>query len=142
MSQKKRKKKKPVAQTAPQNKPKAKPKLKKEGNTWVEWNKSLLLSLLIITGVTLFTYVGALDNDFVDWDDYAYVIDNNLVRSQNDMGSLTQYGRKSDVILDTISSLLAVDTPFFDVCNPASSRPLLALSLPMFIARVALETSR
>jgi tetratricopeptide (TPR) repeat protein len=37
---------------------------------------SILLSVLV-----LITYRNAFDNDFVDWDDYTYVVENNLVRN-------------------------------------------------------------
>jgi len=46
---------------------------------------SLWLLLLIAAGLMAITYVAyepALDNDFVDWDDNVYVIDNPLVRNE------------------------------------------------------------
>ena len=45
----------------------------------------ILISLFFLTLVTFFVYRGALDNDFVDWDDFTYVINNDLVRSVQDM---------------------------------------------------------
>lgn len=96
MSPKKRTKKKSVTQA-----PKQKSKTTKSVPTFqMEWNRSIFLILIALSSLTFFTYQGALDNDFVDWDDYAYVIDNNLVRSQNDMGSLTQYGKNNTVLLE------------------------------------------
>ena len=41
---------------------------------------TLLLTIGVLVGITFAVYSPALDNDFVDWDDYAYVIDNPLVR--------------------------------------------------------------
>ena len=46
-------------------------------NPFLRWG---LLLLLMIS--TFFAYRGALNNDFVDWDDYTYVIENELVRNE------------------------------------------------------------
>lgn len=48
------------------------------------WGAALVLVLL-----TFFVYRGALNNEFVDWDDYKYVINNDLVRSSIDIESST-----------------------------------------------------
>lgn len=42
-----------------------------------------LLVILVLAILTFIAYQPALDNQFVDWDDYAYVVDNDLVRQQN-----------------------------------------------------------
>jgi protein O-mannosyl-transferase len=42
-----------------------------------------LLIILALTVLTFIAYEPALDNQFVDWDDYAYVVNNDLVRQQN-----------------------------------------------------------
>lgn len=49
----------------------------------------LFLSAIALALSTIFVYRGALDNEFVDWDDYTYVIENNLVRASNDIASFT-----------------------------------------------------
>lgn len=46
-------------------------------NPFVRWG--LVLMLLVST---FLAYRGALNNDFVDWDDYTYVIENELVRNE------------------------------------------------------------
>jgi hypothetical protein len=61
---------------------------------------SLIVSSVIIALLTLFVYRGALDNDFVDWDDYTYVIDNDLVRSVSDIDAFKQ-AQKSKTQLNT-----------------------------------------
>ena len=46
--------------------------------------KYLPLFIILALGVlTFIAYQPALDNEFVDWDDYTYVIENNLVSQQN-----------------------------------------------------------
>ena len=44
------------------------------------WQPLIILVLAILIFIA---YQPALDNQFVDWDDYAYVVDNDLVRQQN-----------------------------------------------------------
>ena len=44
------------------------------------WQLLIIVALAILTFIA---YQPALDNQFVDWDDYAYVVDNDLVRQQN-----------------------------------------------------------
>jgi tetratricopeptide (TPR) repeat protein len=43
-------------------------------------DKKLLLPLLAILAVTFICYIPALTNEFVNWDDYGYVVDNTLIR--------------------------------------------------------------
>jgi len=40
-----------------------------------------LLLLLLLSAMVLFTYRNVFDNSFVDWDDYTYVVENELVRN-------------------------------------------------------------
>lgn len=49
----------------------------------------LLIAAAVLSLLTFFVYQGALDNDFVDWDDFAYVLENNLVRADSDIKSFT-----------------------------------------------------
>lgn len=53
------------------------------------WGLLLLLSLGL-AALTYWTYSGALDNEFVDWDDYKYVVENDLVRSGGDILMTTE----------------------------------------------------
>jgi len=40
--------------------------------------------LLLLTAIVLFTYRNVFDNSFVDWDDYTYVVENDLVRNPDE----------------------------------------------------------
>jgi len=42
----------------------------------------IALMAAVAMAVTFFVYTSAFKNDFVDWDDYAYVIDNELIRNE------------------------------------------------------------
>ena len=53
-------------------------------------SRFLMLAAILLSLLTFITYQGALDNHFVDWDDYDYVIQNNLVRAQKDISGPTQ----------------------------------------------------
>ena len=46
----------------------------------IETNKRPLIPLLIILAVTLVCYLPARTNEFVNWDDFGYVVDNTLIR--------------------------------------------------------------
>jgi tetratricopeptide (TPR) repeat protein len=43
--------------------------------------KQLLLFVTVLTFLVLFTYWEAFKNEFVDWDDFTYVVNNDLVRN-------------------------------------------------------------
>ncbi len=60
------------------------------------WGVALLIA--VVTGVV---YKGALDNDFVDWDDYKYVIHNDLVRSTADIQAVGNQRRATPSPLQT-----------------------------------------
>jgi protein O-mannosyl-transferase len=42
------------------------------------------LLLLLLTAMVLLTYRNVFDNSFVDWDDYTYVVENDLVRNPDE----------------------------------------------------------
>ena len=44
----------------------------------------LILFAAVLSLLVLFTYSGALNNEFVDWDDFGYVVNNDLVRNPGD----------------------------------------------------------
>jgi protein O-mannosyl-transferase len=46
-------------------------------------NLQLFYTALILSVTVLLTFMKSFDNEFVDWDDYTYVVDNNLVRNTN-----------------------------------------------------------
>ncbi|MFK7796664.1 MAG: tetratricopeptide repeat protein [Aureispira sp.] len=62
------------------------------------WGAALILVLL-----TAFVYRGALNNEFVDWDDYKYVINNDLVRSSIDIESSTVLKGSGRILKQTTS---------------------------------------
>ncbi len=51
----------------------------------------LFLTIGLLATVTYFFYLPALDNDFVNWDDSVYVLDNDLVRPKAQIGTNTGY---------------------------------------------------
>src|SRR5262245_4173264 len=55
-------------------------KLKGEASANWKWHLIIVLSLIVVTFIA---YLPALDNEFVDWDDTAYVLDNDLVRQKS-----------------------------------------------------------
>lgn len=56
----------------------------KDSSTILLWGVAFILVF-----VTALVYKGVLDNDFVDWDDYEYVLQNDLVRSNADIQAAT-----------------------------------------------------
>jgi lipoprotein NlpI len=64
----------------------------KKATTPAKTNTNVLAGIAVAIAIlTFFFYRGSLDNQFVDWDDYPYVIDNNLVRSQHDMSTVARF---------------------------------------------------
>ena len=47
-------------------------------------NLQLILSAAVLSLLVLFTYRDAFNNEFVDWDDFGYVVNNDLVRNPGD----------------------------------------------------------
>ena len=58
---------------------------KKSSNKTTESSVYIYVAAFLLALTTYYTYYGALDNDFVDWDDFAYVINNDLVRPTADI---------------------------------------------------------
>jgi protein O-mannosyl-transferase len=50
-------------------------------NTGSKQNLRLFLSAFLLSVLVLITYWNSFNNEFVDWDDYTYVVDNKLVRN-------------------------------------------------------------
>ena len=50
----------------------------------VKKNYKLILSAILLSILVLITYKSAFNNDFVDWDDYTYVVENDLVRNTHE----------------------------------------------------------
>ena len=51
---------------------------------WKKRNAQLILSGVLLFILVLITYKDSVKNNFVDWDDYAYVVNNELVRNPGD----------------------------------------------------------
>jgi len=51
---------------------------------WKRRNSQLILSGVLLFILVLITYKDSIKNNFVDWDDYAYVVNNDLVRNPGD----------------------------------------------------------
>ncbi|NBG64869.1 tetratricopeptide repeat protein [Acidiluteibacter ferrifornacis] len=66
----------------------------------IKEDKWLITSVLVVVILTFVTYRGALDNDFVDWDDYAYVVENDLVRSVTDMDAFKHATKAKTTIVN------------------------------------------
>jgi len=90
----------------------------------------LAIASLVLAIVTFWVYQGALDNDFVDWDDFAYVVENDLVRATNDMAEFTAIkGNKNRTISSTVGEYT---TSFGDVFSRVVSlnyHPLTMLTM-------------
>jgi protein O-mannosyl-transferase len=50
----------------------------------VKKNYQLIVISILLSVMVLITFWKAFDNDFVDWDDYTYVVDNDLVRNKQE----------------------------------------------------------
>lgn len=64
--------------------------------TKVKKNYQLILIAFLLAILVLTTYRKSFDNDFVDWDDYTYVVENDLVRN-------TQETTLKDIFSTTVS---------------------------------------
>lgn len=91
MSKKKKSNKKKSVQQTKQKQVHKKTVLAPEQPTKNGSNRTLLGGIAIMIAIVTFIfYRGSLDNQFVDWDDFPYVIENNLVRSQYDISTVAR----------------------------------------------------
>jgi Tfp pilus assembly protein PilF len=61
------------------------PGLKRDENSGKTTNKIVFsLTVLFLSILVLMTFWKSFENDFVDWDDYAYVVENDLVRNPHE----------------------------------------------------------
>lgn len=90
----------------------------------------LVLASLALAIVTFWVYQGALDNDFVDWDDYAYVVENDLVRATNDMAEFTAIkGNKNKIISSTVGEYTTTLGDVFSRVVSLNYHPLTMLTM-------------
>ncbi|WP_052599526.1 tetratricopeptide repeat protein [Aureispira sp. CCB-QB1] len=64
---------------------------------------SPITAALVLAIITAFVYRGALNNEFVDWDDYTYVTENHLVRSATDIAAFIQLKGSQRTISPTVN---------------------------------------
>lgn len=83
----------------------------------------------IIAVLVGMTYKGALDNDFVDWDDYKYVINNDLVRSSSDIESTTVLQGSNRNLKYTVSPHQTTLKDVFSRSVALNYHPLTVLTL-------------
>jgi tetratricopeptide (TPR) repeat protein len=48
------------------------------------WRMQMILIAFLLSAMIIITYWKSFENDFVDWDDYTYVVDNELVRNSTE----------------------------------------------------------
>ena len=49
-------------------------------NSILKENKNILIACTILLIITFISFFPTLTSDFVDWDDYSYIVDNNKIR--------------------------------------------------------------
>lgn len=134
MASPKKNKKGKKKNTAPQKAPKTTPKNTKPAAqpTPKRDNKALIplaIAAVFLGIITFFAYYGALDNDFVDWDDFAYVIDNNLVRSEVDMNNITRLKQATTSIAPAPSPYTTTTKDVFKTVVSLNYHPLTVLTM-------------
>lgn len=87
------------------------------------------LAALSLVLLTAFVYRGALDNEFVDWDDYKYVINNDLVRSSIDIESSTVLKGRGRVFNSKTSPLQTSIGDVFSRSVALNYHPITMLTL-------------
>jgi Tfp pilus assembly protein PilF len=90
---------------------------------------SLLLAALILAILTSYTYKGALDNELVDWDDYTYVTENNLVRSGTDIASFMRLKGSKQSFSPTLSAHTTTINDVFRTAVALNYHPLTVLTM-------------
>ncbi|MDC0231226.1 tetratricopeptide repeat protein [Aureispira] len=90
----------------------------------------LVIACFVLGFLTFYIYQGALDNDFVDWDDYAYVIDNNLVRADSDIKTLTSIKNNNiNAINSTVGNYNTTIGDVFQTIVSLNYHPLTILTM-------------
>lgn len=109
------------------------------------WGSPLFFAILgILTLVTYFAYYNALDNDFVDWDDYTYVINNDLVRpnttqtGQNKVSDIFKVPVSLNYHPLTIWSMRMNDNNCPECMEKIAARPFIQMNIIIHILNVLL----
>ena len=105
--------------------------------TWTPW----MIALVAIIVLTAIAYQPALDNDFVDWDDTTYVINNDLVRQKNTTTSTADVF-KTPVSLNyhplTILTMRWNNNKCLDCKHGISARPFILWNIILHIVNALL----
>ena len=93
-------------------------------------NKLYLWAACLLLGVlTYVVYQGAFDNQFVDWDDYAYVIENNLVRADSDIADFAALKSQNKAINPTVGHYNTTINDVFSRVVSLNYHPLTVLTM-------------
>jgi len=91
---------------------------------------SLIATAFFLSIISAFVYKGALDNEFVDWDDYTYVIENNLVRSGTDLAGAVQLkSKKQSLVRSNVSPYTTTVGDVFTTIVALNYHPLTVLTM-------------
>lgn len=89
----------------------------------------LIIAALVLSLLTIYTYKGALDNEFVDWDDYTYVTENNLVRSGTDISNFIRLKGSKQTISSKLSPHTTSIGDIFKTAVALNYHPLTVLTM-------------
>jgi tetratricopeptide (TPR) repeat protein len=89
----------------------------------------LIIAALALAIATAFVYRGALDNEFVDWDDYTYVTENHLVRSGTDITAFVRLKSSNQFISPTVSPHTTSIADVFRTAVALNYHPLTVLTM-------------
>lgn len=90
---------------------------------------AFIIVALCLAVLTAFVYRGALNNEFVDWDDYTYVTENNLVRSGTDVTTFIRLKGSKQVISPTVSPHTTSIGDVFKTAVALNYHPLTVLTM-------------
>jgi hypothetical protein len=88
-----------------------------------------ILAALMLALTTFYVYKGALNNEFVDWDDYTYVTENNLVRSGTDILTFIQLKGSKQSISPKVSPHTTTIGEVFRTAVALNYHPLTVLTM-------------
>lgn len=100
----------------------------------------LVLAGLILTVLVLFTYWGAGKNDFVSWDDNDYVVNNKIVRNQDNSGLKEIFSTVVSLNYHPITILsLRLNNNVCKTCpNEISAKPFILTNVALHLSNTIL----
>lgn len=87
------------------------------------------IAAICLALTTAFVYRGALDNEFVDWDDYTYITENDLIRSGTDIAKATQVKGSQQSAQSTVSPPTTSIGDVFTTAVALNYHPLTVLTM-------------